>query len=85
MKSGEELYWKEYQSPRLLRETLVPNSQHAQKDVLVTDSRKSDDREDEVHKHGETCGSNRVDFRIPAIPYSTVEQVETNRKEQFDE
>ena len=29
----------------------------------------------------ETCGSSRADFRIPGIPHSTVEQVETNRKE----
>ena len=30
---------------------------------------------------GETCSSSRVDFRIPGIPDSTVEQVATNRKE----
>ena len=29
----------------------------------------------------ETCGSNRVDFRIPNIPLSGVEQVETYRRE----
>ena len=51
MKTGEDLYCKVYQSPRLPRVTLVPNSQHAQKDVLITDSRKSDDRENEVHRH----------------------------------
>ena len=28
-----------------------------------------------------TCCSSRVDFRIPGIPHSTVEQVETNRRE----
>ena len=81
MKTGEELYCKVYQSPRLLRGTLVPNSQHAQKDVLITDSRKSDDRENEVHEHRRTCSSGRVDFRIPGIPHSSVEKVETNRKE----
>ena len=51
MKSGEELYCKVYQSPRLPRVTLVPNSHHALKDVLITDSRKSDDLVKEVHKH----------------------------------
>ena len=59
----------------------MPKSQDAQKDVLVTDSRKSAGRGDEDHKHSETCRSNRVDFRIPGIPHSTVEQVERNRKE----
>ena len=61
--------------------TLVPNSQHAQQDVLIADSRKADDRENEVQKHGKTCSSSRADFRIPGIPHSTVEQVETNGKE----
>ena len=61
--------------------TLVPNSQHAQKDVVITDLRESDDRENEVQEHRETCSRSRVDFRIPSIPHSTVEQVETNRKE----
>ena len=83
MKIGEELYCKVHQSPRLPRVTLMPNSQHDQKDVLITDSRNSDDCENEVHEHRETCTSSRVDFRIPGIPHSTVEQVETNRKESL--
>ena len=73
MKSGEELYCNIYQSPILPRVTLLPNLNHE----------KSDDRENEVRKHRETCGSNRVDFRIPGIPHSEVEQVESNRKEKF--
>ena len=69
MKTREELYCRIYKSPRLPRVALVPNSQHVQKDVLVSDSRKSDDRENEVHQHRETCGSDHcVDFRIPGIP-----------------
>ena len=68
IKNGEELYCKVY-PPRLPRVTLVPNSQHAKKDVLVTDSNRR------------TCSSSRVYVRIPSIPHSTVEQVETNRKE----
>ena len=69
MKTGEELYCKVYQSPKLPRVTLVPNSKHAQEDVLVSESRKSDDREEEVHQLRETCGSNhRVDFRTPRHP-----------------
>ena len=83
MKTMEELYCSKYESPRLHRVTLVPSSQHVQKDVLVSESRKSDDRENEVHQHRETCGSDHcVDFRIPGISHSAVEQVETNRKEK---
>ena len=81
MKTREELYCRIYKSHKLPRVTLVPNSQHVQKDVLVSESRKSDDRENEVHQHRETCGSDHcVDFRIPGIPHSAVDQVETNRK-----
>ena len=78
MKTGEELHCKVYRSSRPLRLTLAPNSQHDQKDVPITDWRKSDDCENEVNKQRETCGSSRVDFRIPGIPHSTVEKVETN-------
>ena len=84
MKTGEELYCKVCQSLRLPRVTFVPNSQHSRKDVLIKDSRKSDDRENEVHKHRRTCSSSRVDFRIPGIQHSIVEQVETNRKETVE-
>ena len=74
MKTGEEHYCKVYQSPRLPRATRVPKPQHDQKDVFVLESRSSDDREDEVHHHRETCGSDHcVDFRIPGIPHSQFE------------
>ena len=50
------------------------NLQHVQKDVHVSESRKSDDRENEVHQHRETSGSDhRVDFRIPGTTHSAVE------------
>ena len=82
MKTMEELYCRIYKSPRSPRVTLVPNSQHVHKEKHVSELRKSDDRENEVHQHTETCGSDHcVDFRIPGIPHSAVEQVETNRKE----
>ena len=81
MKTGEELFCKVHQSPRLPRVTLVPNSQDSRKDLPITDSRKSHDCQSEEHKHRETCSSSRADFRIPGIPHSTAEQVETNRKE----
>ena len=83
MKTREELYCRIYKSPRLPGVTLVPNLQHVQKDVHVSESRKSDDRENEVHQHKKTCGSDHcVDFPIPVIPHSTVEQVDANRKEK---
>ena len=59
----------------------MPNSHHSRKELLITDSRKPHECENEEHKHWDTCGSSRADFRIPGIPHSTAEQVETNRKE----
>ena len=53
MKRREELYCRICKSPSLLRVKLVPNSQHVQKDVLVSESRKSDVRENEVHQQKE--------------------------------
>ena len=47
MKTGEELYCKVHQSPRLPRVTRMPNSQHNRKDMPITDSRKSHDCESE--------------------------------------
>ena len=52
----------------------MPNSQHFQKNVHVSESRTSEDRENEVHQHR--------DFRILGIPHSAVEQIETNRNEK---
>ena len=72
MKTGEE--------PRLPRVTLLPNPQHCRKDLLITDARESDDFASEKHEHTRTCRGN-IDYRIPGIPHSTVEQVDTNRKE----
>ena len=34
-----------------------------------------------VRANSETCSSSRVDFRVPGIPHSTVQQVETNCEE----
>ena len=81
VKTREELHCRMYWSPRLPHVTLVPRLQHVQKDVHVSESRKSDDREKDLHKG--TCGSEYcVDFRIPDIPHSAVEQVERSRKEK---
>ena len=74
MKTREELYCRIYKSLRLLRVTLVPNSQHVQKDVHVSGSRKSDDRENEVHQHRETLWPvtivlifESLEFHIPLL------------------
>ena len=62
----------------------MPIFQHVQKDVHVPESRKSHDREKDPHR--ESCGSEYfIDFRIPGMPHSTVEHVETNRKEKVRE
>ena len=53
MKTRKELYCKIYESPKLPRVTPVPNLQHVEKDVHVSESRKSDDREKDQHR--ETC------------------------------
>ena len=74
MKTGEELYCKVYESPRVLRVTFVPNSQHDQKDLPITDSRKADDWERLV-------AVVVLMFWIPGIQQSIVEKVETNPKE----
>ena len=79
MKTGEELYCKVYQSLMLPRVTLSLNPQH-RKDPPNPDARESDNYESEKRKHRGTCSSN-IDFRIPGIPHSTVEQVNINRKE----
>ena len=81
MKTGEELHCKVHQLNRLPRVTHVPNSQHSRKDLPIIDSRTSNDCESEEHKNKDTCSSSCVYFRIPSIPHSTVEQVETTRKE----
>ena len=80
MKTGEELYCNVHQSPRLPRVTLTPNPQHSRKDPPNPDARESDKNESEKRKHRRTYSGN-IDFRIPGIPHSTVEQVDTNRKE----
>ena len=69
-----------YQSPRLPRVVLTPNLQHSREDPPNPDARESDNYESEKRQHRGTCSGN-IDFRIPGIPHSTVEQVDTNRRE----
>ena len=83
MKTGEELNCKVRQSPKLPRVTLTPNPEHCRKDPPDPGARESDNYESEERKHREICSGN-IDFGIPGIPHSTVEQVDTNRKETVE-
>ena len=69
MKTGEELYCKVFQSPRLPRVVLTPNSQNGRQDPPDPDARKSTDHKSEKRPYRETCRGN-VDFRIPGTPHS---------------
>ena len=81
MKTKEEQYHKGYQSLRLPRIILKPNSRSGQQDQHEQEARKSSDHQRVSGSYGETRSGN-VDFRIPGIPHSiTVQQQDTNRKE----
>ena len=80
MKTKEELYHKVYQSPRLLQVILKPTSQSGQQDQHEQEARKSSDHQSVSGSFCETRSGN-IDYRIPGIPLSTVQQQDTNRKE----
>ena len=69
-----------YQSPRLPRVILKPNSQSGQQDQPDEEARKSSDHQSAWERsYGETRSGN-IDYRMPAIPHSSVQQQDTNRK-----
>ena len=78
MKSKVELYHKRYQSPKLPRVLLKPNSQSRQQDQPEQRTRRSLDHQSVSGSYGETRSGN-VDYRIPAIPHSTVQKHESQR------
>ena len=80
MKTKEELYHKVYQSPRVPRILLKPNSQSGRQDQPDQEARECSDHPSASGSHGETRSGN-VDNRIPGIPHSTVQQQDTNRRE----
>ena len=80
MKTEEELYHNVYQSPRVLRIFLKPNSQSGQQDQPGQEARKSSDHQSASGSYGESRSGND-DCRIPGILHSTVQQQDTNRKE----
>ena len=72
-------YHKVYQSPRVHRITLRLNSQSGLKDQHDQDARESSNQQSESElSYGETCRGN-IDYRIPGIPLSVVQQQDTNR------
>ena len=74
-----EKYHKVYQSPRVPRITLRLNSQSGLKDQHDQDARESSNHQSESElSYGETCRGN-IDYRIPGIPLSVVQQQDTNR------
>ena len=80
MKTKEEQNHKVYQSPRFPRIFLKPNSQSGQQDQPDQEARKSSDHQSASGSYGETRSGN-VDYRIPGIRHSSVQQQDTNRRE----
>ena len=81
MKTGDELYHKVFQSPRVLQITLRPNSKSGLKDQHDQDARESSNHHSESElSYGENrCGN--IDYKIHGIPLSVVQQQDTNRTE----
>ena len=63
MKTGEEFYCKIYQSPRLPRFVLTPNSRHKRQDPHNPYARTSTDHQSEQRLYRETCRSLLEDTR----------------------
>ena len=86
MKSGEELYNKVYQSPRLPRKAaLKPNLHHGRQDFPNLDARTSADESEEYGEtRGEESGELRIgniDFRMHGSPHSTIQKEDDVRRE----
>ena len=81
MKTGHERYHIVYHSPRIPRITLRPNSQSGLKDPRDQDARESFHHQSESElSYGETRWGD-IDFMIPGILLSVVQQQDTNRPE----
>ena len=83
MKTKEELYHKVYLTSRLPRVVLKANSHSGQQDQQEQDARTSCDQPSGSQSSRETW-CNNVDYRIPGIPLSAVEQQDTNRKDKVE-
>ena len=81
MKTKEELNDKVYQSPRLPRVILKPNSQSGHQDQPDQEARKSSDHQSVSGSYGKPALAT-LNHRIPGISHhSTVQQQDTNRRE----
>ena len=78
MKTKDELFQKVRLTPRVLR-VVKSNSQIGLQDHREQDARTSYDQPSGSKMPSET-GSNTVDYRIPGVPLSAVEQQDTHRK-----
>ena len=76
MKTQDELYQKVRLTPRLPRVVLKSNSQCGQQDLQSQDARSPPSKS----KSYRETWNNAVDYRIPGIPLSAVEQQDTNRQ-----
>ena len=65
------------------RVVLKPNSQSRQQDQPDQEARKSSDHQSVSGSYGETRSGN-VEYRIPGIPHSTVQQKDTKLIQQFE-
>ena len=74
-------YHKVYFTPRSPRVVLKPNSHSGQQDQQEQEARTSCDHPSGSKGSGETW-CNNVDYRIPDIPLSAVEQQDTDRKDK---
>ena len=78
MKTQDELYQKVRLTPRVPHVVLKPNSQYGQQDPQSQDATSSWEPSSDSKSYGETC-NNTVDYRIPGVPLSAVEQLDTTR------
>ena len=81
MKTKDELYQKVRLTPRVPR-VVKSNSQIGLQDHREQDARTSCDQPSGSKLPWETAG-NTVDYRIPGVPLSAVEQQDTHRKDKF--
>ena len=81
MKTKEELHLKVCLTPRLPRVVLKTNPHSGQQDQQEQDATSSCDQPSGSKSSWETW-NNTVDYRIPGVPLSAVEQKDTNRKDK---
>ena len=90
MKTGEELYSKVFESPRLPRTTvLTPNLHHGRQDLSERKARTSADHQSKrIEGYEETrrakfeeTRSGKKHFRIQGLPHSTVQKEDYDRRE----